>query len=341
MRTIGLLAATILIAVSPPALAIDVAEVGSFHVGGQALKLEGLPVKELVYTAGGPATKMDPNGDFHTGQMYVQYIKLTQPKARYPLLLWHGGGLTGVTYETKPDGKPGWQSYFLNQGHDVYLSDAVERGRASWSRFPEVYKGEPIFRTKKEAWEAFRIGPDGSYSSDPSQRKAIPGQLFPVGAFDAFAMQSVPRWVTNDAQTLAAYNAYVQKVCPCVILVHSQGGNFGFNAALTNPDKVKGLIAVEPSGAPDPTKTNLASIKDIPHLTVWGDNIAQSELWTKLSKASTVYHKALTDAGAKATWLSLPDAGVKGNTHMLMMDTNSDQVAGLIQKWMADSGLMK
>jgi pimeloyl-ACP methyl ester carboxylesterase len=341
MRIVALLAGTALIAVSLPALAVDVAEVGSFHVGGQALKLEGLPVKELVYTAGGPVTKMDPNGDFHTGQMYVQYIKLTQPKARYPLLLWHGGGLTGVTYETKPDGKPGWQSYFLNQGHSVYVSDAVERGRASWSRFPEVYKGEPVFRTKKEAWEAFRIGADGSYSSDPSQRKEIPGQLFPVAAFDAFAMQSVPRWVTNDAQTQAAYNAYVQKVCPCVILVHSQGGNFGFNAMLANPDKIKGLIAVEPSGAPDPTKVNLASVKDIPHLTVWGDNIAQSDLWTKLSKASTVYHKALADLGGKATWLSLPDAGLKGNTHMLMMDTNSDQVAGLIQKWMTDSGLMQ
>ncbi len=323
------------------ASAVDVAEVGSFHVGGQALKLEGLPVKELVYTAGGPPTKMDPNGDFHTGQMYVQYIKLTAPKARYPLLLWHGGGLTGVTYETKPDGKPGWQQFFLNQGHDVYLSDAVERGRASWSRFPEVYKSEPVFRTKKEAWEAFRIGADGSYASEPAQRKALPGQLFPVEAFDAFAMQSVPRWVTNDAQTQAAYNAYVQKVCPCVILVHSQGGNFGFNATLTAPDKVKALIAVEPSGAPDATKVNLASIKDIPHLTVWGDNIEQSQLWTKLSAASTAYHKARTEAGGKSTWLSLPAAGVKGNTHMLMMDTNSDQVAGLIQKWMGENGLMK
>jgi hypothetical protein len=45
-------------------------------------------------------------------------------------------------------------------------------------------------------------------------------------------MQSVPRWVTNDAKTQAVYNALVAKVCPCVTMVHSQGGNFGFNAAL-------------------------------------------------------------------------------------------------------------
>ena len=161
------------------AAAFDAKEIGSFHIGGQALTLQGLPTKELVYTAGGPPTKMDPNGDFHTGQMYVQYIRLTNPKSRYPLLLWHGGGLTGVTWETKPDGQPGWQMYFINAGHDVYVSDAVERGRASWSRYPEVYTGEPVFRTKKEAWEAFRIGPDGSYATDPVARKAHPGQRFP------------------------------------------------------------------------------------------------------------------------------------------------------------------
>lgn len=322
------------------AAAFDAKEIGSFHIGGEAVTLQGLPVKELVYTAGGPPTKMDPNGDFHTGQMYVQYIKLTKPKARYPLLLWHGGGLTGVTWETKPDGQPGWQMYFLNAGHDVYVSDAVERGRASWSRYPEVYTGEPVFRTKKEAWEAFRIGPDGSYATDPSQRKAHSGQRFPLTAFDVFAMQSVPRWVSNDAKTQAAYNALVAKVCPCVIVVHSQGGNFGFNAALAAPDKVKALVAVEPSGAP-PETANLAAVKDVPQLIVWGDFVAQSELWTKLSKASTNYHKALAAMGGKVDWISLPDKGLTGNGHMLMMDTNSDQVAELIQKWMTDRGLMQ
>lgn len=323
-----------------PGWAADVSEIGSFHVGGQQLTLSGLPVKELVYTAGGPPTKMDPNGDFHTGQMYVQYAKLASPKAKYPLLLWHGGGLTGVTWETKPDGKPGWQMYFINAGHDVYVSDAVERGRASWSRFPEVYKSEPVFRTKKEAWEAFRIGADGSYATEPAQRKALAGQKFPVDAFDAFAMQSVPRWVSNDTQTQAAYNALVAKVCPCVIVVHSQGGNFGFNAALAAPDKVKALIAVEPSGAPAET-ANLASLKDIPQLIVWGDFIPQSELWTKLSQASIKYHRALSALGGKVDFVSLPEKGIAGNTHMLMMDTNSDQVAELVQKWMTDNGLMK
>src|SRR6188474_70318 len=82
--------------------------------------------------------------------------------------------------------------------------------------------------------------------------------------------QGVPRWSTTDAQIQAAYNALVQKVCPCVILVHSQGGNFGFNAALAAPDKVKALIAIEPTGAPKPEAVAGGKLKGVPHLVVWG-----------------------------------------------------------------------
>ena len=59
--------------------------------------------------------------------MYVQYVKLANPKARYPLLLWHGGGLTGVTWESKPDGKPGWQLFFLRAGQGAARPSAARR----------------------------------------------------------------------------------------------------------------------------------------------------------------------------------------------------------------------
>ena len=250
-----------------------------------------------MFTAGAPPIKVDPNGDFEVEQMYVQYVKLAQPKARVPLLLWHGGGLTGVTWETKPDGKPGWQKFFLQAGHDVYVSDAVERGRASWARYPEIFKSEPLFRTKKQAWEVFRIGP--SYKLG-GQRVAFAGQLFPIEAFDQFIKQGVPRWSTTDADPRRAYNALVQKVCPCVVVVHSQGGNFGFNAALTAPDKVKALIAVEPSGAPEPAKVEPAKLKGVPHLVVWGDFIDKSAVWTRFVSAPNSYAEALAAAGGKA-----------------------------------------
>jgi pimeloyl-ACP methyl ester carboxylesterase len=333
--------AVALAATAAGAADLSVTEIGSFHIGGRAVSLSGLPTRDVVFTAGSAPIKVDPNGDFEAEQMYVQYVKLASPKARYPLLLWHGGGLTGVTWETKPDGQPGWQLFFLRAGHDVYVSDAVERGRASWARYPEILQGEPLFRTKKQAWEDFRIGPVGSYKLSPADRVALPGQLFPVEAFDQFMKQGVPRWSTTDAQIQAAYNQLVQKVCPCVVLTHSQGGNFGFNATLTAPDKVKALISIEPSGAPKPEVAAGGRLKGVPHLVVWGDFVGQSALWTRFVPASKSYADALRAEGGVADWFDLPKMGVAGNTHMLMMDKNSDQVAGLIQKWMADKGLMR
>src|SRR5437763_990247 len=94
--------------------------------------------------------------------------------------------------------------------------------------------------------------------------------------------QGVPRWLTNDAATQKAYDELVQKVCPCIIVVHSQGGNFGFNAALNAPDKVKALVAVEPSGAPDLAKVDAAKVKGVPLLFVWGDHFDKHAVWQKV-----------------------------------------------------------
>jgi pimeloyl-ACP methyl ester carboxylesterase len=322
----------------PPSKApLAVAEIGSFHVGGRAVALSDLPVREIALSAGAPAYTIDPNGELEVEPMYAQYVRLAHPKARYPLLLVHGGGLTGVTYETKPDGQPGWQSFFLDAGHDVYVSDAVERGRASWARYPEIFTSEPFTRTKREAWELFRFGPVGSYPA----RAAHPGTQFPLAAFDQFAKQAVPRWATNDAATIAAYEAYFRKVGPCVVVAHSQGGNLVLTAGLRVPELIKGFVLVEISGTPDPAKTDVSSFKHVPHLFVWGDYIEDSPMWVQMTGNIARYRDAVRAAGATVEWLDLPAAGIKGSSHMIMMDRNSDAVAALIQDWIGRHELMR
>ncbi len=338
-RRLAAVAAATLIGCGAAAAQLSVKEIGSFHIGGQEVVLEGLPTREIVFTPGAPPLRVDPNGEFETGQMYVQYVRLANPKARFPLLMWHGGGLSGVTWETKPDGKPGWQQFFLAAGHDVFISDAVERGRSGWSRYPEIYKSEPFFRAKKEGWDLFRIGPADGWSRNAAERKAHAGQQFPVDAYDQFSKQAVPRWATNDPATQAAYDQLVRRVCPCVVMVHSQGGNFGYQAALNNPDLIKGLIVVEPSGSPNPERTEFSKVKGVPHLIVFGDYLDRQALWGRLLPNQQKYFEGLKSAGVDATWFDLPRMGVTGNSHMLMMDRNSDQVAGLINDWMIAKGL--
>jgi pimeloyl-ACP methyl ester carboxylesterase len=342
------LAAALLATLAPPCPAaaqaeappLAVREIGSLHVGGRIATISGLPERDIVFSPGAPPQRFNPNGEFQVEQMYAQYVRLQAPRARWPLILAHGGGLTGVTYETTPDGRPGWQMFFLRAGHDVYVTDAMERGRSGWARFPEILAGEPVFRTMGEGWGLFRLGPQEGWNIDPGQRRSYPGTLFPVAAWNQFMKQSVPRWTTTDRQIQAAYDALVQRICPCVMLVHSQGGNFGFTAALNAPDKVKAVIAVEPSGAP-PEAAEAARLKDIPHLVLWGDYLSESPFWTRIRTNIERWQGQIRAAGGVADTLDMPAEGVRGNSHMIMMDTNSDDVAARIQRWMEARGLMR
>lgn len=325
----------------PPAeRGLAVRDVGSFSVGGRNATISGQPSSDVTLVPNAPPVRIDPNGEFEVEQMYAQYVRLMAPKARYPLLLWHGGGLTGATWETTPDGREGWQMFFLRAGHDVYVSDAMERGRSGWARFPQIFTSEPIFRTLSDGWTVFRIGRADGWNIDPRRREAFAGTQFPVAAYDQFAKEFVPRWATTDRQTLAAYDALVQKVCPCVVVVHSQGGYFGFNAAMHAPDKIKALIAVEPYSTPD-ADADASRVKDVPHLVVWGDHIQGNDFWMRGRAKVTAWEDRIRAAGGIADTIDLPAQGIHGNSHMIMMDANSDGVAGQIQQWMEKQGLMR
>ncbi|MCJ2127529.1 alpha/beta fold hydrolase [Methylobacterium sp. E-045] len=321
---------------------IVVREIGSFHVGGHLTRLDGLPLRERVSTTGGPVHPIDPNGEIIVGQLYVQYVRLAEPRADAPILMWHGGGMTGVNWETTPDGRSGWQMAFLRAGFDTYVSDAVERGRASWAPFPQAYPEAPYFRTAKEAWEeTFRFGPVGSWHADPAQRRSHPGLNFPAECFETFLSQSVPRWGCNDALTQTAYDTLIQRIeTGAIVLTHSQGGNFGLTAALTAPDRVRAVISLEPSGAPDPTRQDPGRLKGVPHLFIWGDYLDQHSFWVHARPAVERWRDALNAAGCDVTWINLPAQGITGNSHALMCDRNSDAVAAIVLDWLRTKNLL-
>jgi hypothetical protein len=311
---------------------------GSLHVGGRLVELSGLPVREVVFTPGGIPAKVDPNGVYQVEQMYAQYFLPQNRRGKVPLLMWHGGGLTGVTYETTPDGREGWLNTFIRKGWDVYNSDAVERGRAGWAQFPEIFKGEPIFLTVANPFERFRIGAGaGSWDADPAKRKILPGSQFPVDSYLNFTKQNVPRWTTTDAAIIAAYTELVDKVCPCVILFHSQAGQFGFKVAQARPEKVKALIAVEPAGIGDAAKA--AALKAIPTAMIFGDYIEQDARWPQIRANDLAFADAITAAGGSVEVIDLPKRGIRGNSHMTMMDRNNMEIAEIIQQWLMQKGL--
>src|SRR5262249_54982447 len=112
---------------------------------------------------------------------------------------------------------------------------------------------------------------------------------------EQFMKQGVPRWLTTDDAIVAGYIELVDKVCPCVVLVHSQSGAFGFKVAEARPDKVRALVAVEPTLGGDRNK--VALLKNTPVLIIYGDNAKEHPRWSKIRQGGVDYAGVLKGAG--------------------------------------------
>ncbi len=313
--------------------------IGGFHIGGRMVELSGLPTYRARIAKAAPEFEIDPNGRFAIEQMYVQYTLLAEPSFPYPVLMWHGGGQTGATWEDTPDGRPGWQQRFLEAGFDVYCSDAVERGRASFARYPELFEGDPIFRSQQDAWGLFRFGPLDGFHTEHDKRTYFANGQWPAEVTDQYQKQVVARWAGHDAITQAAYDELVEKVGPCVIISHSQSGAFSTQAAVNNPDMVKAVVTLEPSGGADATETQMAALAaaGTRHLVIWGDNFDGHERWAIIRSAVEAYGQRVDKAGGHWLEWDLPAMGIPGNSHFPMMDRNSDLIARMVQQWIADT----
>jgi pimeloyl-ACP methyl ester carboxylesterase len=335
-----LLAACLVAMIDGPAMAqskepLALRDMGSFHIGGRLAEIKGKPVREV--SIGGATQRLDPNGTYLVEQMYVQYVFPQNRRGKVPLLMWHGGGFTGVTYESTPDGRDGWLNMFVRKGWDVYVSDGVERGRAGWA-MPEVFAGEPVFLTLEYPWVTWRFGERGSWDPDPAKRRPFPGSQFPFEAYDNLVRQIVPRWTTTTDAIMAAYVQLLDKVGPSVLLVHSQSGDFGYQAALKRPDKVKALVVIEGTLRGD--AATAAALKHIPILVIYGDHIDKSASATAQRQNNLKMAELAKAAGGSIENVSLPEVAIKGNSHFMMMEKNNAEIADFIQKWLAAKGLV-
>ena len=301
----------------------------SHFLGGREVAASGLPVLRRQVVGNGAARAIDMNGSYCAGQLYVQEYRLAEPRHPHPVLLWHGGGMSGAQWESTPDGRQGWLWRLLQSGYDVFVADAPERGRASWAMYPQIYDAAPIFRSKEEAWHLFRVGPADGYAPRGQPRRAHPGQQFPADAFDTFAKQFVPRWLAHDAMALDAYRELLDLAGPCIVIGHSQGGGYATQLARACPGPIRAVVAVEPTGTPGQVDGPLP-----PQLLVWGDHFDHHDTWQRYRAQTDAYWDALRRAGRRSDVLDLPAAGIAGNSHFCMLDRNSDRIAELIVDWL-------
>ncbi|MCP5082199.1 MAG: alpha/beta fold hydrolase [Alphaproteobacteria bacterium] len=292
---------------------------GSYMAGGRVHMVSGRPIETIQFTPTTPY-QHDPNGHHLVEHAYVQYFVPQERNSEPPVVLVHGGGMTGSMWETTPDGRPGWLHLLLKQGFEVHVVDNVERGRAGWH--PGIWAGEPVVRTMEEAWSLFRIGPKVGFAS----RTPFPGQRFPLSHLEGLCRLFVPRWTSTLDCQAAALAQVLSDLGGAHVICHSQGAQVVFSAAEHCRGSIRQITALEPSGLPEDD----ASAMEVPIKMVFGDFTNTTPVWRALiDRCESFAHKS----GSDVSWLDLAEAGLPGHSHMMMMDEGNEHVLSQVSKF--------
>ncbi|KAI1091350.1 alpha/beta-hydrolase [Rostrohypoxylon terebratum] len=216
-----------------------------------AVKSSALHRREVFCVGGGYVPDAKGNHSLQ-GQMYVERLipEVEESlKKRLPVVFIHGATRSGVDWVTKPDGQPGWASFFLAQGFECYLIDQPFRGRSPW--YPgngtiTAYTAESI-QTLFTASKTFGAWPQAK------QHTQWPGPgTMGDPVFDEFyrsALQILDDPVAQERASQAACAALLDRIGKPVVLVgHSAGGSVPWLVADIRPSLVEMIIALEPTG---------------------------------------------------------------------------------------------
>jgi pimeloyl-ACP methyl ester carboxylesterase len=317
---------------------LELQDEGVFFIGGQPAITSHSEVP-----ASGPAKP----GHVMINQMYVQY-RIPRTVGGPPVIMVHGSGHTGVTYETTPDGREGWATYFARRNFPVYVVDHAGRGRSGFDPSPinrAKVEGNAAqvptipLNTRERAFPNFRLGAD--YPTP------FPGSQFPIEAADQYFAQLVPNTEVTlagaGANTVKALAELVDKIGPAIVLVHSQSGNYGLELIRMRPDKVRAFIDVEGGCGPLSPDDIAKSFRKVPTLMVFGDYTDGSPTQNndERRKVCNQTIEAIKAAGGTGRFMLLPELGIRGNSHMMMMEKNNLQIADAIIGWLKEAAPAK
>jgi pimeloyl-ACP methyl ester carboxylesterase len=324
--TAGLVLAPLASGAEEPILRI--AKQGSMEAGGKTIDC-------ATNDGGDPQSTRWPSGHVVVDNVYATYQYPAEQRYPYPILFNSGGGHTARVYDTTPDGREGWLTLFLRQGFPVYGVDrpntgrsgtdickinAVKLGKAPAEELPAINR-----YAAESSWVTFRWGPKFG--------EPYPNTQFPVEFADNYYPQTISTYRDPDEtpKSVAAFAALIDKIAePVIIQSWSSSGLLGYLAAIERPERAKGILAVETSV----TAFDMISLggrqklAKIPIYIVIGDH-AQDRV-----DASRKFQKEMTAIGGHVTVDVLPEAGIFGNGHTMMLEKNNKQIMFRMIAWL-------
>lgn len=327
---------------------LSIAEQGMFSAGGT--------VTEPVEGEYDPTTNwLDterPGNTAHVDHANVLY-QIPENDNGNPIVYLHGYGQSRMGWMTTPDGRDGWATMFLRNGHSAFLVDQPGRGEAgaqvsmSTDGFLDVWSEDSKeYKPGDQAWYThFRIGRVAPERYEGSQ--------FPEGeeAQDQFFRQMTPNTGNfNQATAAAALGEVMAEVKErtgnkSIFITHSQGGAVGWDVPVEN---ISAIVAIEPGGTPevDSEQYNRLLEARIPITIYFGDyidngpeDIQSTAFWKGVRDGALAFAEAYNAAGGDCTVVDLPKEGITGNSHFMFQEMNNDVIAEHIENWLGEHGL--
>ena len=297
-------------------------DIGGFYINGKTTA-SALP----------DVAEPQKRGVIIVDQMCVEYMIPDVAQLKAPIVMVHGSGHSGMTYLTTPDGREGWATYFARQGHPVYVVDHVGRARSGWdatrlNQAREQGKAELLPEagfmrfTCERAWE-FRFG--------PGPDEWYPDTRFPKEALDQYLAQLVPNtevMLGNPMETVAALITLLRRIGSSILIVHSQSGAYGALTAIAAPDLVRAWVNVEGLARYALNEAQITGLVPVPMLVVAGDNV-----WRGDHLIRPVVDK-VNQQGGNAYYFAPHEHGMRGYSHMLMMEHGNLELAAWIGEWL-------
>lgn len=306
---------------------LTIARQGSLEAGG-----------DLVYCATNdgddPANPRWPAGHVAVDHVYATFQYPLEQHYDYPILFNPGGGHSARVYDTTPDGREGWLTTFLRAGFATYGVDRVNSGRSGTQidRINAVRLGLAVPSelpalnryAAESAWVTFRWGPQYGVP--------YPDTQFPIADAPAYYRQTIASYrdPAEDGKAVAAFIALLDRIGPATLQTWSSSGLLGYLTAIERPQLVKGILAVETSVSAfdNIPEAGLATLATVPICIVIGD---RADDRVAASRAFAVRMQAY---GADVTVDVLPEAGIAGNGHTLMLEKNNVQIMDRMIAWL-------
>jgi pimeloyl-ACP methyl ester carboxylesterase len=288
--------------------------------------------------------------------LYWERLGPSAPDGEPPLLFIHGGGATAACWRATPDGRPGWADTLAERGYECWLIDWPGTGRSGNRNGLEIAYDDVVAGVRAVLRDVIgrpvvvvchSMGGAVTWQLVQHDSELVAGVVSVAGAYPANVVAKAD--VVSDDGVTAVFDLSDTGVRLTVdrSVMNLYGDGYIFHQGIATStrfpmDKVDELRA---SLVGLPPTMLLQRLGVVPGMPVVDDPAGcQSKPLRLVAGGEDPAHtRAIEDRtvdllrgwGADVELVWLPERGIDGNGHFLMLESNSDEVLEVVAEQIA------